>query len=56
LFRSLLGRDFSDPELVHDTKALLYDVVNIDNQPSVKDHVNESDILFAPENISAMEI
>lgn len=39
---------------MHDTKALLYDVVNIDNQPSIKVHVNESDILFTPEDISAM--
>ena len=39
---------------MHDIEALLYDVVNISNQPSIKVHVNGSNILFVPEKISAI--
>jgi heat shock protein 5 len=53
LFRLLLGRKFSDPELQDVVRALPYDVVEKDGRPSIKVRTKGTDKYFSPEEISA---
>lgn len=53
LFRLLIGRNFSDPELQGIIKDLSYDVVDSHGRPSIKVQINGVDKYVNPEEMSA---
>jgi heat shock protein 5 len=52
--RSLIGRNFSDPQLHDDVKNLPYNVIDRDGLPFIEIHTNGTLMLFSPEDITAM--
>ena len=52
--KRLIGRKYSDPSVQADKKLVPFQVVSKADRPMVQVHVNEKDVRYAPEEISAM--
>jgi len=52
--KRLIGREYSDPSVQADKKLAPFQITSKANKPMVQVHVNDKDVTYAPEEISAM--
>jgi molecular chaperone DnaK (HSP70) len=54
IFRRLIGRNFSDPEVRNIVKELPYDIVDIGGKPTIRIETTKGNVHLAPEDISGL--